>query len=169
MGRIRLVVAMILSFLCLAFVSCSDDEATTDSTSQPITSGTEEPPEIISVKGKAYKADISTINIAWDSDGDEPTQIQQDFFIATLKVKYAESVISFSDENSFVLTGTKDGFDDLVVESCDRQYNELFRKIDKLGNVDVVIEEDKVSFLADFFKGANGIKMYFSIDYVLIK
>ena len=150
-------------------VSCGDTETTetTATTSSSQTTETKEPPVTVEVSGKSYKADISTVNIAWDDGVDEPTQYQRETFVAWLKTHFGESVITFNDEKSFILSKTKSGLYDMVVDDCERMYNELFKTIPRLGNVDVVVENGKLSFLSDFF--LNGWGMYFSIDYVLIE
>ena len=163
MGRIILILLLSVAML-FVLVSCGDDGETTGST---VTTGTEAPPTIIDVAGKVYKADITTVNVAWDEGDEEPSQYKQETFVALLKTIYANSVIEFTSETSFTLKGTKDGLWDIVAEDCDRMYNELFQSITKFGNVDVVVEDGTVSFLSDCFVDKEGWGMYFSIDYTL--
>lgn len=171
MGRIKKIILLTLcAALVTVFASCGEDETagtTTTTLIVPPTGETQEPPKTIEVSGKSYKMDKTTINVAWEEGGEEPTQYQQETFVAHLKALFGESVITFTDENSFIMSGTDGGQLDFEAQNCDRVYNELYQKIGKLGNVDVVIENEKISFLSDFF--IVGWKMYFSIDYTLIK
>lgn len=126
----------------------------------------EEVVEAIKVTGNIYKVDLETVNIAWE-DGNEPTQYEKDTFLSSVKAWYEGSEITFSDESSFSLSGTNNGTYDFYAESCERIDNELYKELRLRGNVDVVIYEDKVSFLCDFF--LKGWGMYLSIDYKLSK
>ena len=126
----------------------------------------DEPVEVLNVSGKTYVVDLETINIAWE-EGSEPTQYSQDTFINSVKTWYANSQITFENENSFSLSGTNNGTYDFYAENCERVDNELYKELRLRGNVDVVIYEDKVSFLCDFF--LKGWGMYLSIDYKLSK
>ena len=171
MGKIRLLALMLL-FVIIMLASCGDVDdtqatETTTTTGASQTTETTEPPVTIQVAGKSYKADVTTVNIAWDDLADEPTQYNQETFVAWLKTHFGESVITFTDESSFILSGTKSGLYDMAVDGCERMYNELFKTIPKRGNVDVVVEDGKLSFLSDIF--LSGWGMYFSIDYVLIE
>ena len=120
----------------------------------------------IEVTGKTYLADMESINVAWD-DGKTPNEIKQNDFIASVKKWYKDSKITFTNESSFVLSGTNNGNYDLSVTDCDRIDNELYKELRMQGKVDVIIYEDRVSFLCDFF--VKGWGMYLSIDYVLVK
>ena len=62
------------------------------------------------------------------------------------------------------MSGTDNGNNDFVAEDCERQDNELFKEIEGKGNVDVLIYEDKVSFMCDFFNGYQIL-----IEYNLVK
>lgn len=147
------IIALILCLVTvLALVACGCDD--------------EEPVEIINVTGNTYNVDLTTINIAWD-EGKEPSKYQQETFIAAVKTWYAGSKITFTDENSFSLGNTNNENYDFYAENCDRIDNELYKELRMQGNVDVVIYEDKVSFLCDFF--LKGWGMYLSIDYNLAK
>lgn len=126
----------------------------------------DEPVEVIEVTGKTYVVDLETINIAWE-EGSEPSQYNKDTFLTSVKTWYANSQIAFENENSFSLSGTNNGTYDFYAENCERIDNELYKELRLRGNVDVVIYEDKVSFLCDFF--LKGWGMYLSIDYKLVK
>ena len=124
-----------------------------------------EPVKIIEVSGKEFAADMSTLNIAWD-ESNVPTDIQKNYFMNMIDVWFGSSVISFQSETSFTMTGTDNGNHDFVAEDCERIDNELFKEISK-GNIDVIVYEDKVSFLCDFF--VKGWGMYVSIDYKIVQ
>lgn len=151
--------------MLLAIVSCGEEEAPPSQSSTPSsTQDTEEKEDnvtVYEVSGKSYLADISTINIAWDEDK-EFTQIQKDTFMALIKTEFKNSVISFASENSVEMRDTNGKSHDFSAENCDRIDNELFAEIPKKGKIDILIYEDKISFMCDFFKG-----WYFSIDYKL--
>lgn len=169
MGRKIILVLLLLITVIILCASCGDDGDGTTPTTITATTPSTQPivPEVIyEVTGKSYKADMTTVNIAWDEDN-EPTQYQKDTFEAFLKANFGESLIAFSSESSFTLSGTYHSLYDIVANDCDRVDNELFKRIEKQGNVDVVIEDGKISFLSDCF--VNGWKMYFSIDYLLVK
>lgn len=144
-----LVLCIVLVF-CLVACSCES----------------EEPVEIINVTGNKYSVDLKAINIAWD-EGKEPTQYQKETFISAVKTWFAGSEITFENENSFSLSGTNNGTHDFYAENCDRVDNELVKELRMRGKVDVLILENKVSFLCDFF--VKGWGMYLSIDYNLAK
>lgn len=147
------IIALALCIVLVGcFVSCGSDDS--------------EPVEIINVTGNKYKVDLETVNIAWD-EGKEPTQYQKDTFIAAVKTWFANSQITFENENSFSLFGTNNETHDFYAENCERVDNELYKELRMRGNVDVLILEDKVSFLCDFF--LKGWGMYLSMDYVLVK
>lgn len=147
------IMALALSVIFIfSLVACSCDN--------------EEPVEVIKVSGKTYTADLTTINIAWD-DGKEPSQYQKETFISAVKTWYNGSKITFADENSFSLFDTNNGTYDFYAENCQRTNNELVKELKMRGKVDVLILEDKVSFLCDFF--VKGWGLYLSIDYNLEK
>ena len=86
--------------------SCGDVDntqatETTTTTGASQTTETTEPPVTIQVAGKSYKVDVTTVNIAWDDLADEPTQYNQETFVAWLKTHFGESTITFTDESSF--------------------------------------------------------------------
>ena len=148
------IIALILCLVTImSFVACSCDDE-------------EEAVEAIEVTGNVYTVDLETINVAWD-DGKEPSQYQKETFIAAVKTWYSGSQITFSDENSFSLSGTNSSTYDFYAEGCDRVDNELYKELRMRGSVDVVIYENKVSFLCDFF--LKGWGMYLSIDYNIAK
>lgn len=158
-------------FLCiimsLAMVSCGDEEtepsqSTTPSSNQDTTEK-EDSGTVYEVSGKSYLADITTVNIAWDEDR-EVTQIQKDTFIALVKTEFKNSVVAFPSENGVVLSGTNNKSHDFSVQNCDRIDNELCAEVEKKGKIDILIYEDKISFMCDFFSG-----WYFAVDYMLIK
>lgn len=146
---VALVMCLMCIFLCAA---CGEEEE----------GGT----EILSVTGKTYSVDLESINVAWD-DGKTPNEIKQNDFISSVKVWYKSSKITFTDENSFTLSNTNNGMYDFVASGCDRIDNELYKEIRLQGKVDVMLYEDKVSFLCDFF--VKGWGMLLSIDYNLVK
>ncbi len=146
---IALSLCLIIAFTCVA---CGEDEG------EPVTP--------IEVTGKTYLADMESINVAWD-DGKTPNEIKQNDFIASVKKWYKDSKITFTNENSFTLSGTNNGNYDLSVTDCDRIDNELYKELRMQGKVDVIIYEDRVSFLCDFF--VKGWGMLLSIDYKLVK
>ena len=153
--------------MLVAFASCNDErEAENNNTSvsstQPSSDKETENKVIYEVSGKTYTVDMSTINVAWDEDN-EPTQIKKDTFIALMKTELGKSTIVFTGENSFIMSGTNNQNHDFTADSCERIDNELFKEIEGKGNVDVLIYEDKISFLCDFF--VKGWGMYISIDY----
>ena len=165
MGRMKRIIALALcAVIGLALASCGDEGTTVTTTT---TSSITVPDVIYKIAGNTYKADISSINVAWDEGGEEPSKYQQETFIAFLKANLGDSVITFSKENSFTLSETNGSMYDLVADDCDRIYNELYKTVSKRGNVDVVIEENKISFLCDFF--ISGWGMYFSMEYKLVK
>ena len=149
----KIIAPLLCLIIILACVSCGEEEAQTSTT-------------YIEVTGKTYKADMSTVNFAWE-EGKTQNEIKQNDFLASIKNWYANSQITFTDENSFTLSGTNNGNYDFIAEGCDRIDNELYKELRMLGNVDVVVYEDRVSFLCDFF--VKGWGMYLSIDYVLVK
>ncbi len=159
-----LILCLLISFTA---VSCGDEETpssqSTTSSSTQDTGGNEDNVTVYEVSGKSYLADVSTVNIAWDEDR-EVTQIQKDTFMALIKTEFKSSTISFSSENSVELIGTNNKSHDFTAQDCDRIDNELFAEIDKKGKIDILIYEDKISFICDFFSG-----WYFSIDYKLVK
>lgn len=126
----------------------------------------QEPSEQISVTGKKYKVDLSSINIAWE-EGKEPSSIKQMDFISSIKQWYKDSIIEFTNENTFSLSNTNNGLYDIYAENCERVDNELVKELRLRGKVDVMIYEDKVTLFCDFF--VKGWGMYLSIDYILEK
>ena len=145
------IIALSLCLICLfLFVAC----------------GCEDPVELIPVTGKTYKVDLESVNVAWD-EGKTPNEIKQSDFISSVKLWYKDSEIKFTNESSFVLSGTNNGNYDLSVTDCDRVDNELYKELRLQGKVDVIIYEDRVSFLCDFF--VKGWGMLLSIDYKLVK
>ena len=167
LNKISKVMCLILCFATMfSFVACNDREQKDNipPTSSSQQANVEDDEKIIyKVSGKEYKVDMSTINVAWD-ENKAPTQIMKDTFIALMKTEFGSSKIIFSSENSFTLTGTNNQNHDFEAMDCERIDNELFKEIATKGNVDVLIYEDKVSFLCDFF--VKGWGMYISIDYV---
>lgn len=163
----RIVVIAVIVLLLAVLIYCGDRMLRNPSDRQEGTGNSTQSSQkpqvtIYNVTGKEYVADITSLNIAWD-EGEEPTEIQKVNFMNMIKKGFASSVITFQDENSFTMTGTDNSNHDFVAEGCERQENELFKKISK-GNVDVVISEGKVSFLCDFFIKQG---FYISIDYKL--
>ncbi len=148
----RIIALALCVIFVLSFVACGCED--------------EEPVKIIKVTGKTYEVDLKTINIAWD-DGKEPSQYQKETFMAAVKTWFAGSKITFTDENSFSLSGTNNGTHDFFAENCERIDNELVKELRMRGKVDILILENKVSFLCDFF--VKGWGMYLSIDYNLSK
>ena len=145
------IIAIILCLIgMLACVACGSDTEV----------------QVISVTGKTYKVDLESINIAWE-EGKTPNEIKQNDFVASVKTWYKDSEIKFTNENSFSLSNTSGGNYDFVASECDRIDNELFKELRFVGNVDVVVYEDRVSFLCDSF--VKGWGMYLSIDYKLVK
>ena len=147
-------------------VSCNEStESTqggsTQSTTQKPISSTE-PKEIYGVTGKTYYVDLSTINVGWD-EGSEPTQIKKETFIALIKNEFGSSVVTFTGENSFTLSGTNNGNHDATATECQRAENELYAELEN-GVMDIMIYEDKVVVFCDLF--AKGWGLYFSLDYV---
>lgn len=162
------VLCLILCLITIfSFIACNNEEEPKDTkptTSSSQQANNEEDKKVIyKVSGKEYKVDMSTINVAWDEDN-APTQINKDYFISLMKTEFGSSKIIFSSENSFTLTDTNNQNHDFEATDCERIDNELFKEIATKGNVDVLIYEDKVSFLCDFF--VKGWGMYISIDYV---
>ena len=86
---------------------------------------------------------------------------QQETFIALVKTEFKGSEITFVDENTIELSGTNFGNHDFVAD-CERIMNELYAEVERKGKIDILIYEDKVSFMCDFFSG-----WYLSIDYKL--
>ena len=168
MKRILLIALCLILFI---LAGCGEENGekseasqpnnTTDTSSSQTSSSQKD--TAIKVSGKSYKADTGTINLAWDKDGKEPTQYEIDTFKTRIKVEFANSVIRFTDESSFTLTGTNNQIHDISVENCERIENELFKEISR-GSVDIIINEDKISFLFDFYTD-----WYVSIDYNIIK
>ncbi len=170
MNSNKIIKALCLIFCLItvcSFSACKDkgeQEGQTPPVSSSQPSDKEEDKKVVyKVSGKEYKADMSTINVAWDEDN-EPTQIMKDTFIALMRTELGNSKITFSDESSFTFSGTNNKNHDFEAISCERIENELFDEIEGKGNVDVLIYKDKVSFLCDFF--VKGWGMYISIDYV---
>lgn len=169
---IKRVIAVVAVVLLLAVaIYCGDRMLSTpsDSTGSSNTGNTVDTqnpqPTIFKVSGKTYVADLTTLNIAWD-EKDEPTENNKTNFSNMIKNWFTSSVISFDSETSFALSGTANAMNDFVATDCEREDNELFKKLSQ-GNVDVIIYEDKVSFLCDFFVKSWG--MYISIDYKLVQ
>ena len=174
MKKILIVLSVII---CLILVSSCGDETETpasSSSSVPASSATQssekdtekvDPVAVIEVTGKKYAVDLSTVNIAYE-ESDKPTQVEIDYFKAQINTWFANSTIEFTNETSFVLSGTESERNDVVATGCARKDNELFLTIAGKGNVDVVIYEGKVSYLCDFY--FKGWGMYFSIDYKLV-
>ena len=142
----------------------NNNNGTSDSSTQS-SKNPGEPIKVIEVSGKEFVADMSTLNVAWD-EGNEPTDIQKNYFMNMIDVWFGSSVISFQGETSLTMTGTDNGNHDFVAADCERIDNELFKEISK-GNIDVIVYEDKVSFLCDFF--VKGWGMYVSIDYKIVQ
>ena len=169
LNNIKKIICLLLCLIiALTLVSCNDEEKPegdkpTTNSSQPNKENSTDNKVIYKVSGKEYKVDMSTINVAWDEDN-APTQINKDYFISLMKTEFGSSKITFTSENSFTLTGTNNQNHDFEAMDCERIDNELFKEIATKGNVDVLIYEDKVSFLCDFF--VKGWGMYISIDYV---
>ncbi|MBO4983247.1 MAG: hypothetical protein J6D23_04245 [Clostridia bacterium] len=163
----RIICLIFCLIAAFSLVACNNDEEPKDTkptTSSSQQANNEEDKKVIyKVSGKEYKVDMSTINVAWDEDN-APTQINKDNFISLMKNEFGSSKITFTSENSFTLTGTNNQNHDFEATDCERIDNELFKEIATKGNVDVLIYEDKVSFLCDFF--VKGWGMYISIDYV---
>lgn len=166
--NLKRIICLILSLVIALFLVACGKENEENENKAPVSSSTqggkeEDKKVIYNVSGKEYKADMSTINVAWDEDN-APTQIMKDTFIALMKTEFGGSKITFTSENSFTLTDTNNQNHDLEATDCERIDNELFKEIAAKGNVDLLIYEDKVSFLCDFF--VKGWGMYISIDYV---
>lgn len=149
------IIAIVLCLVTLfSFVACSCNKEE------------KVPVDQISVTGKKYKVDLSTVNIAWD-EGKEPSSIKQMDFISSVKQWYKDSTIEFTSENTFSLGGTNNALYDIYAENCERIDNELYKELRLRGKVDVMVYENKVTFLCDFF--LKGWGMYLSIDYILEK
>lgn len=163
----RIICLLLCLIIALTLVSCNEEESCegnkpTTNSSQPNKENSTDNKVIYKVSGKEYRADITTLNIAWE-EGEAPTKIEQDQFVSLMKVKFENSKIVFLDESSFTMCDTNNQNDDFTASNCDRVENELFKEIKGRGNVDVLIYENKVSFLCDFF--VKGWGMYISIDY----
>lgn len=159
------IIALFLCMLMLfCLVSCkkeSADESTT-TTKKPITTPSTKPVEVIKVEGKTYKVDIATINFGWN-EGNEPTQITKDTFLAFVKNEFGSSCVVFTDENSFELRNTNNNNHDVTAQSCLRTDNEIYAELTQ-GSIDIMVYKDKITLYCDFF--AKGWNMYFSIDYL---
>ena len=164
----RFLAIFLCVLLSLGMLSCNKEEGTTPTTQGGSTSttkqpsGSTEPKEIYEVTGKTYYVDLSTINVGWDEDS-EPTQIKKETFIALIKNEFGSSVITFTDGNGFVLSGTNNGNHNATATDCQRADNELYAELEN-GVIDIMIYEDKVVVFSDLF--AKGWGMYFSLDYV---
>ena len=169
--RIVAIVAIVLLLIGIIYYGdkiLSSVGNNNNGTSDSSTQSSKNPGEsikVIEVSGKEFVADMSTLNVAWD-EGNEPTDIQKNNFMNMIKTWFGSSVISFQGETSLTMTGTNNGNNDFVAENCERIDNELFKEISK-GNIDIIVYEDKVSFLCDFF--VKGWGMYVSIDYKIVQ
>ena len=171
--KIRYIVLVLLllgiiGITAAAISRCSEENADTTTTTTPKPTITPSPdPNGGNVKyevnGNEYVADLSTFQYALDEDN-EASDIQKEIFENIVKTSFKNSKITFTGENSFILSGTDNGNNDFVAEDCERQDNELFKEIEGKGNVDVLIYEDKVSFMCDFFNGYQIL-----IEYNLVK
>ena len=167
--RVLAIILCVLTVFCL--FSCGGATETTgteestqsQATQKPATSG--KPTEIYNVTGKSYRVDTSTINIGWN-EGEEPTQIQKDTFIALVKNEFGVSEVKFSDESSFELTKTNNSNHNASAQNCQRAENEMYAELSN-GSIGIMVFEDKITMYCDFF--AKGWGMYFSIDYLEIK
>ena len=160
----------IIGISAAAISRCSEDKGdtsqTTATTPKPTIKPTPDPSGgdvEYEVGGKEYIADLATLQYALDEDN-EASDFQKETFINTVKIYFKDSKITFTGENSFTMSGTNNGNNDFVAENCERKDNELFKAIEGKGNVDLLIYEDKVSFMCDFFDGYQIL-----IDYKLVK
>ena len=162
------ILAIILCLITLfSFVACGcSNQAAQQEQNQQGQNQQQIPVQIINVAGNTYKVDLTTLNIAWEEDK-EPSEVKKNDFMSSIKEWYKDSQITFDSEYSFVLSGTNNALYDLDADDCLREDNELYKEFRLRGNVDIMVYDDRVVFLCDFF--LKGWGMYLSIDYLLVK
>ena len=162
MKKFLLIMLIISALICI--FSCGDDDLQEagGSSSGTQTQESQEPEIIYEVGGKAYLADVNTVNIGW-LDDEEITEYQKNSFKSYVKVNFGASKIEFTGENSFELTETNDGLYDVSAPDCLREENVLTKEIDKKGTINIVVDENAIVMYCDFF--VNSRSMYFSLTF----
>ena len=164
----RFLALFLMFILALSCISCNDEKKPSSSSNGASTESStkdenqDETPKGHKIAGNSYVADIDTLNVGKEAGAN--SSMPQNTFIAFIKSEFKNSKIEFPDENAVSLTGTNNKNHDFSVQDCTRLENELFAEIKGKGNIDILIYEDKVSFMCDFFKGWQ-----ISIDYKIVK
>lgn len=149
----------IVMLLSLFACSCEKDEENENVGGNNIPANAEP----ITLAGRVYKANIDAINIGYDQD-QSPSEIEINNLKEQIKIGYRDSVITFTGENSYTLTGTDNKNHDLTVTDCERAGNELMKEIRKKGSINLAVKGDTLSMLIDFYKDR-----YVTIEYTLVK
>lgn len=154
------IIAILLSIITIfALVACSCD----DNKDEEKDKNNKQAEETMVLKGNVYKANIETVNIAYEDDK-KPTDAQLETLTQQIKIGFKDSIITFTDENSFTLTETNNNNHNFTANDCLREGNELFKTIEKRGDVDVLVEGEKLSMYMNFYTDRQ---VY--IEYNLVK